>query len=318
MKAIIMDAHGNLSLQKTKREELGAHDVCVRVHAVGVNRADLMQRAGRYRAPKGTRADILGLEFAGEIHQVGHKVSQWVSGERVMGLVPGASYAQEIVIHERLLLPIPNGMHFSDAACIPEVFLTAFDALFCQLALERGDRVLVHAIGSGVGDALYQLARVWGIHIIGTTRSAWKIAPYTGLAQGIVVENQSFLPKLTSRVDAVIDFVGGGYLEENLRALQPGGKMLLLGLLGGVQDTCPLGLILVKRLQVMGATLRARRFEEKLALLSQFQKRALPLFTQGILVPTKDKVFAWTEVEAAHHYLSTNQNRGKIILQVEP
>ena len=318
MKAIVMDAHGGLSIQETTREDLGVEDVCVRVCAVGVNRADLMQRAGRYPAPKGTRTDILGLEFAGEVHQVGSKVSQWNIGDRVMGIVPGASYAQEIVIHERLLMPIPNGMSFIEAACIPEVFLTAFDALFCQLELKRGDRVLVHAIGSGVGDALYQLACAWGIHIVGTTRSAWKLEFYTDLAQGIVVENKSFLPLLASNVDAVIDFVGGGYLEENLRALKPRGKMLLLGLLGGVRDTCSLGLILVKRLQVMGATLRSRRFEEKIFLISHFQKRALPLFTQEILVPTMDKVFAWTEVEKAHRYLSENKNRGKIVLQIVP
>ena len=318
MKAIVMDARGGLSIQETQREEIGAYEVCIRVHAVGVNRADLMQRLGKYPAPKGTRSDILGLEFAGEVSQLGAKVENWSIGDRVMGIVPGASYAQEVVIHERLVLSIPEQLSFVEAACLPEVFLTAFDALFCQLESKRGDIVLVHAIGSGVGDALYQLARVWGIDMIGTSRSAWKLEAYEELYQGIVVENKSFQPQLKSNVDAVIDFVGGGYLEENLRSLKRGGKMLLLGLLGGVRDSCSLGLILVKRLQLMGSTLRSRPFEEKVLLLRQFQKQVLPLFVQGKLLPTLDRVFPWEQVEEAHRCLSENRTRGKIVLQVEP
>ena len=178
MQAWIVGKEGNLTLEEVQREELGPYAVRVKICAVGVNRADLMQRAGKYPAPKGVRSDILGLECAGVILELGSKVYEWSSGDRVMAIVAGAAYAQEIVIDSRLLLSIPDGMDYLEAAAIPESFLTAFDALFMQLKCRRGESLLMHAIGSGLGDAVYQLCQVWGIDIIGTARSPWKLEAY--------------------------------------------------------------------------------------------------------------------------------------------
>ena len=315
MRAWIVGKGGVLTLEEVERERLGSHDVRVKVTAVGVNRADLMQRNGKYPAPRGTRTDILGLEFAGEIIELGTKVWKWSVGDRVMAIITGASYAQEVVIDARLLMSIPNGMDDVQAASIPESFLTAFDALFMQLKCRRGERVLMHAIGSGLGDAVYQLCRIWGIELVGTTRSAWKLEAYPELVQGIIVRKGDFLAQLEGKVDAVVDVVGGAYLEQNIRALHAHGRMLVLGLLGGVSASCSLGLILVKNIEIKGRTLRNRSFEEKLLLVKECTKTLIPLFAKKALCGCVDKVFSFEDVEEAHQYLKDNKNRGKVILK---
>ena len=317
MKAIVVQEGGRLSIVETNGPIVAREQIKIRVHACGVNRADIMQRKGFYPAPKGTRNDILGLEFAGVVEACGEKTSMWKVGDRVMGIVSGEAYAEYVVLHERLLLPIPKGLSMEEAACIPEAFCTAYDGLFQQLQLQTGDRVLIHAIGSGVGDAAYQLAKHRGIHIVGTTRSAWKRERYPDLETGIVVHDGDFISQLAGKVDGIIDFVGRGYLKQNIKALRPQGTLLILGLLGGVQDECPLGLLLVKRLKIMGSTLRSRPFEEKLLLMTEFQKRALPLFEQSILRVTLDSIFSWEEVEKAHTYMQENANVGKVVLKIK-
>ena len=317
MKAILVQKDGTLLFDEIDVPKPGKEEVLVRVQACGVNRADLMQKKGLYPAPKGTRSDILGLEFAGEIVERGTEVSsRWSIGDAVMGIVSGCAYAQYLVIHHRLLLPVPKQMSMEEAVCIPEVFLTAYDAMMMQMNLSRGDRLLVHAIGSGVGDAAYQLATTWGIAIIGTTRTSWKLEPYMKLEQGIVVSDGDFASQMHKKVDAVLDFVGGAYLEQNLKALSPKGQLLILGLLGGVQAQIPLGLLLVKRLNVLGSTLRARSIEEKIVLIESFAKRVLPDFENGLLSPTLDRMFSWEEVDEAHRYMEENLNRGKIVLRI--
>jgi NADPH2:quinone reductase len=316
MKAIIVGDGGVLSIEETATPKPQRNEILIRVEACGVNRADLMQRMGRYPAPPGTRNDILGLEFAGRVVGMGEDCTKWKHGDAVMGIISGAAYAQYVVLHERLLLPIPKLMSMEEGVCIPEAFLTAYDALMLQLQLKRGDRVLVHAIGSGVGDAAYQLAHCRGISVVGTTRSAWKLEPYMDLEEGIVVEDGVFASKMSHKVDAVLDFVGKGYLAQNLKVLRPGGSLLLLGLLGGIVDEIPLGLLLVKRLRVWGSTLRSRRFEEKVSLNEMFTKHALPDFERGVIQPTLDRIFSWRDVEEAHRYMQENINRGKIVLRV--
>ena len=317
MKAIVVQNDGTLLFDEIDVPNMGKNEVLVRVEACGVNRADLMQKNGSYPAPKGIRDDLLGLEFAGSIVGCGSEVSsKWSIGDSVMGIVPGCAYAQFVVIHHRLLLPVPKQMSMEEAACIPEVFLTAYDAMVLQLKLSRGDRLLVHAIGSGVGDAAYQLATTWGISIVGTTRTYWKLEPYMKLEQGIVVSDAGFFSQINHKVDAVLDFVGGGYLEQNIKVLRTGGQILILGLLGGVQAQIPLGLLLVKRLKVFGSTLRSRTLEDKIVLIDSFSKRVLPDFEKGLLHPTLDRMFSWEDVEEAHRYMEENLNRGKVVLRV--
>ena len=317
MKAIITKEYGTLHIAEIEMPKLGKGEVLVRVEACGVNRADLMQKKGLYPAPKGYRNDILGMEFAGRVVERGAGASLWEINTAVMGIVAGEAYAQFVVIHERLLLPIPDSMSMEEAVCIPEAFLTAYDALFLQIEMERGDRLLLHAIGSGVGDAAYQLALSRGISVVATTRTAWKLEPYMKLEQGIVVEAGDFASRITGQVDAVLDFVGGAYFEQNMRVLRPQGTLLLLGLMGGREAQIPLGLLLVKRLRLLGSTLRSRRFEEKVVLVDSFRKSALPDFAAGILHPTLDRIFLWSDVEEAHRYMEENCNRGKIVLRVE-
>lgn len=317
MKAIMTKEGGALCIETTDRPTLGKGEVLVRVEACGVNRADLMQKKGVYPAPKGYRNDILGMEFAGRVVEQGEGASLWSIQAAVMGIVAGEAYAQFVVVHERLLLPIPEPLSMEEAVCIPEAFLTAYDALFLQIGMDRGDRLLLHAIGSGVGDAAYQLAVSRGISVVATTRTAWKLEPYMQLEKGIVAQDGDFVSHITGQFDAVLDFVGGAYLEQNMRVLRPQGTLLLLGLMGGREAQIPLGLLLVKRLRLLGSTLRARSFEEKVVLLDSFRKRALPDFTAGLLHPTLDRIFLWSDVEHAHRYMEENLNRGKIVLRVE-
>lgn len=317
LKAILVQNDGALVVDEIDVPDIGKDEILVRVEACGVNRADLMQKKGLYPAPQGTRNDILGLEFAGRIAACGSAVgSRWSIGDAVMGILPGCAYAQFVVIHHRLLLPVPKQMSMEEAACIPEVFLTAYDAMIKQLQLSRGDRLLVHAIGSGVGDAIYQLATTWGVSIWGTTRTFWKLEPYMKLEQGICVSDGDFASKMSGKVDAIVDFVGGSYLQQNIRVLRTGGQLLILGLLGGAQAQIPLGQILVKRLKVFGSTLRARSLEDKIALMESFSKRVLPDFERGLLHPTLDRMFSWEDVDEAHRYMEENVNRGKVVLRV--
>lgn len=317
VKAILVQNDGTLFFDTIDVPRLGKEDVLVRVEACGVNRADLMQKKGLYPAPKGIRSDILGLEFAGRIVDCGAEVSsKWNIGDAVMGIVPGCAYSQFVVIHHRLLLPVPKQMSMEEAACIPEVFLTAYDALFMKLHLSRGDKLLVHAIGSGVGDAAYQLATTWGIPIWGTTRTSWKLEPYMKLEKGIVVKDGDFASQVRHDFDAVLDFVGGAYLNQNLQVLRIGGQVLILGLLGGAKTQISLGMVLVKRIKLFGSTLRSRSFEEKIVLIDSFTKRVLPDFEKGYLHPTLDRMFSWEDVDEAHRYMEENLNRGKVVLRV--
>jgi NADPH:quinone reductase len=319
MRAVICCGTGGpdvMELRDAAPPELGPEGLRVRVAAVGLNRADLLQRRGLYPPPAGV-TDILGLEFAGEIVELGGSVQGWKRGDRCMGLVSGGAYAEEVVLHCREALPIPGGMSWTDAAAIPEAFMTAYDALAIQLGIRMGDRLLIHAVGSGVGNAALQLALSTGARPMGTTRSKWKLdrALGEGLAEGAVAEEGRFLEKLVNRPDKIVDFVGAAYLEQNLQALRPGGKLLIVGLLGGRKAAIDLGLVLAKRLDVRGTVLRSRPLEEKIGLAQSFGKHALPLFQSGRLRPTVDRCFPMAEAAEAHRHMEASSNYGKIVLR---
>jgi len=291
----------------------------VAVQGIGVNRADILQRKGLYPPPKQARAEILGLEYAGEIVEVGPDVTRWKVGDRVMGIVAGGAYAEQVVVHAMEAMPIPSNLDSVLAAAIPEAFLTAYDALFLQANVQMGDRVLIHAIGSGVGNAGMQLCQVMGATVVGTSRTQDKVqqALQAGLNEGIWVRDGKFSEKLTAPVDRIMDFVGATYWDENISALRVGGEMIVVGLLGGRKVEVDLGALLRKRLQIRGTVLRSRSLDEKIQLAQKFTNQVLPLFEQGKLTPSVDVVFPLQEVAKAHVFMESNKSFGKIILRLE-
>ena len=309
-----------LEVVDVRVREPGPGEVLVEVAAAGVNRADLLQRKGHYPAPEGYPQDIPGLEYAGTVLATGLGVTRVRSGERVMGITAGGAMCTHVVVHEREVMHVPLTISLTDAAAIPEVFLTAYDALFEQGGLAMGERVLVHAVGSGVGVAALQLAQHAGAHVIGTSRTEKKIERCArfGLEDGIVVEEGKFADKVLQKaragVDLVLDTVGGGYVEENLKALAQQGRIVVVGLLGGREAPVPFGTLLSKRATLKGTVLRSRPLEEKARLAQQFAKQVVPLFATGKLRAVVDEVMPMTAVREAHARMERNETFGKLVL----
>jgi NADPH2:quinone reductase len=303
-----------------------ADRVLVRVAAAGLNRADLLQKRGRYPAPPGAPADIPGLEFAGTVEEVGEEVRAWRAGQRVFGITAGGAQAEFVVVPENHLVEIPPGLDFAAAAAVPEVFITAHDALFARARLRPGERVLVHAAGSGVGTAAAQLARAAGAGAVyGTARTPEKIerAREFGLDEGVVVggDPQAFAEAVRgwtrgAGVNVVLDLVGASYLAANLDALAPRGRMVLVGTLGG--STAPLDFraVMSKRLTVVGTVLRARSAEEKARAVRRFATGVVPLLARGLLRPVLDSSYPLDEAPAAYARLESDATFGKVILRM--
>jgi NADPH:quinone reductase len=315
-----------LSLGEIEVGDPGPGQVLVEVAAAGLNRADILQRRGLYPAPPGVVADVPGLEYAGTVAAVGQGVSLAAPGDRVMGIVAGGAMATHLVVHERELIPVPRGVSLDHAAAIPEAFLTAYDALG-QARAELGDWVMIHAVGSGVGTAAVQLARLAGLHTIGTSRSSKKLGrcvelgvdhpvlvPGSGDSAGRFADDVLAHTGGTG-VQIILDTVGAAYFEQNLRALATGGRMVLIGLLGGATAQAPLGLLLHKRCTIIGTVLRSRALEEKAVLARRFGQRIVPLFTTGALGPVLDTVMPMADIAAAHQRMEQDQTFGKIVLR---
>jgi len=324
MKAVIITRPGGadvLEIQQRPKPEPGVGQIRVRVRASALNRADLMQREGNYPVPPGVSADISGMEYAGEVDSLGPLATLWKAGDRVMGIIGGAGHAEFLCVHEREAMPVPKGMSLEDAAAIPEVFLTAYDALFNRLALRAGETLLIHAVGSGVGTAALQIARAAGATVVGTARSADKLerARKLGLDVGIDASRGDWAAQVEAaigaqRVHAVVDLVGGNYLEGNMRVLALRGRIVVVGLTGGASAPLNLGVLLVKRLAIVGTTLRGRPLEEKIAVARDLSEHILPLFDAGRLKPVVDRVFPFEEIRAAHKLMESNETFGKIVL----
>ena len=325
MRAAIITKPGGpevLEIQEIETPEPSGEQVLVRVRAAGLNRADLSQRAGFYPAPPGSPEKIPGLEFAGEVAAVGPLVRTWRPGQRVMGIVGGGGQAQYLVVHEGLLMEIPESLEFVQAAAIPEVFLTAHDALFTQAGLKLGERVLIHAAGSGVGTAAIQLARSVGATVYGTSRTPSKLEQAKPLGLDVGLSDQNFAAEINqltngAGVHVVIDFIGATYMQQNLEALGTWGRMVFLSTLGGGQANVNLGLMMMKRIQLRGCTMRTRSLEEKLTMTRLFATQALPLFARGELQPIVERVYPLDEIVAAHIAMGENKNFGKLILGMD-
>jgi putative PIG3 family NAD(P)H quinone oxidoreductase len=322
MRAVIYTGAGGpevIGIGEVPKPEVRPGHIRVRVHAAGVNRADLIQRRGQYAAPAGWPADIPGLEYAGEVEAV-RGPSPWKVGDRVMGLVGGGAQAELVAVPHDEALAIPDGLSYAEAAGIPEVFLTAFDALVTRGRLAAGERVLIHAIGSGVGTAAAQVARHLGATVLGTSRSAEKLARALvyGLDHGIDTSRASFREAVGEPVDVVLDVLGGPAFADNLAVLAPRGRLVLLGFLAGSRTTADLGPILRNRLEVIGTVMRTRGPEERAALVRAFAERMLPLFDQRIehatpLRPVLERTYPMTELAEAHRALERNETFGKVV-----
>jgi len=325
MKAVIITRPGGpevLEIQERPKPEPGVGQIRVRVRASALNRADLMQREGNYPVPPGVPADMPGMEYAGEVDAIGPSATLWKNGDRVMGIIGGAGHAEYLCVNEREAIPVPKALSWEDAAAIPEVFLTAYDALFARLALRTGETVLIHAVGSGVGTAAVQIARVAGARVVGTARSPDKLerAKKLGLDVAIDASRGDWVAQVeaaigAARVHAVVDLVGGNYFEGNLRVLALRGRIVVVGLTAGANTPFNLGALLQKRLTVVGTMLRSRDPEEKIALARDFSERVVPLFDAGELKPVVDRVFSFDEIRAAHELMKSNATFGKLVLR---
>jgi NADPH:quinone reductase len=301
----------------------GTGQVLVGVRASALNRADILQRRGLYPAPAGFPPDIPGMEFAGEVSKVGANVTTWKRGDRVFGITGGGAQAEYVLTPANHLAKIPANLEWPRAAAVPEVFITAYDALFTQADLRNGETLMVHAAGSGVGTAAIQLAVEAGAKVFGTSRSFEKLvrASDYGLSGGIVVKDdpsvvvESVMNSTNGHgADVILDLVGARYLEANLKSLAVKGRMMLVGTTSGNQATLDFSLVLSKRLTLRGTVLRARSSEEKAAATQAFARDVVPLLADGKVKPVIDRVYHLSEVRDAHRRMESNENFGKIVL----
>jgi putative PIG3 family NAD(P)H quinone oxidoreductase len=298
------------------------NEILVKVEATALNRADILQREGKYPPPKGA-SPIMGLELAGSVVELGESVEKWNVGDRIFGLLPGGGYAEYALIHQDMALPVPEGMSTVEAAAIPEVFLTAFQALQWLGKLKENETVLIHAGASGVGTAAIQLAKQMGAKILVTASEPKHNACLKlGADRAIDYKNGPFKDKILDAtdgagVDVIIDFIAGPYFNQNISCLKQDGRLVILATLGGGKtDECDLRKILVKRLTIMGSTLRSRDRDYQIKLTKEFADFALTRFKNGTLKPVIDKVFTWNKVVDAHKYMEANKNIGKIVLKI--
>lgn len=326
MRALILPS---LDIEERPDPVPGPGEILVRVRAAGLNRADLIQRAGKYPAPAGWPADIPGLEYAGEVAEIGDGVTYWAAGDRVMGLVGGGGQAEYVVVRQQEALAIPDGMAFSDAAALPEVFLTAWDALVRQGRARAGERVLFHAVGGGVGTAAVQLAGLLGLTLIGTSRTPDKLerCRALGLDAGVLTPPSSrreeagqasrddWVEQVGGPVQVIVDTLGADFFEANLSLLDLRGRLVVLGTLTGAHaGTIDLGRVLRQRLTIVGTAMRSRGPQERAELVEQFTTEILPHVATGVLRPVVERVFPWDEAAAAYAMLASNTAFGKIVL----
>ncbi len=317
MRAIIYTAPGGpevIQLREVPTPEPGPGQVRVRVRAAGLNRADIHQRRGNYPAPPGWPADIPGLEYAGEVEALGPGATRWRLGDRVMGLVGGGAHAEAVVVHQDEVLAIPQALSFTEAAAIPEAFLTAWDALVTRGRLQPGERVLIHAVGSGVGTAASQIAKRIGATVLGTSRQRAKLerAREYGLDVGIDTSAGSFRDAVGEPVNVIIDVLGGPALADNLAVLAPRGRLVLLGFLQGNRTEVSLEPVLRKRLEIIGSVMRTRLLAERIPLVAQFAARVLPDFPP--LRPVVGATFPMTALADAHRAMERDESFGKTVL----
>lgn len=328
MKAVVITRFGGpevLEIRDVPKPEPAPEEILVHVRSSALNRADLLQRLGRYAAPPGAPQNIPGLEFAGEVAELGANARRWRQGDRVMGIVGGGAHAEFLTTHQDAVAAVPANLEWSNAGAVPEVFITAHDALR-QAGFKAGENVLVHAVGSGVGLAATQLVKALGGRACGTSRTPDKIerAKPFGLESGYAVPEPSALTGLAAFAekvtgggfDVVLDLNGGPYFAASLQAMAPGGRLILIGAVAGGKAEVELYQILGKRLHIIGTILRGRSLTEKIAITHAFAGEVVPLLAQGAVQPVIDSVFSLEQIQDAHRRLESNETFGKVVLTI--
>ncbi len=324
MRAVVLSAYGGpevLEVVEVPDPVPGPEEVVVAVAATALNRADLLQRRGFYPGPPMDH-EIPGMELAGVVVERGERARAWEVGDHVMGIVGGGAYAERIAVHERQLLRVPTSVSLADAAAIPEVWITAFDALVVQGGLTSGRTALVHAGASGVGTASIQIAKAIGASIV-VTASAGKLdaCRQLGADRAVDYATEDFVAAARevtggAGVDVVLDVIGGDYVDRNVDAVRVGGRIVQVGVMGGGVTPVNVGKLLPKRASLIGTVLRARPLEEKIAITQRFGAEVLPLFDRGVVRPVIDSRFALDDIAAAHERMEANANVGKIVVDV--
>jgi putative PIG3 family NAD(P)H quinone oxidoreductase len=328
MRAVVITRPGPpevLEVLEVPRPSPGPDELLIRVRSSALNRADIMQREGRYPPPPGVPADIPGIEFAGEVAGAGNSVRGWREGDRAFGIVGGGAHAEYLVVHAEAVARLPAGISWPDAGASPEAFITAHDAMVVQARLEAGERVLIHAVGSGVGLAAVQLARMAGAIPYGTSRTADKVrrAREHGLEAGIALGGEVGAIVSASGewsagrgMNVVLDLVGGPYVEPSLAVLALKGRLMLVGTVAGGAAQLDLGRVLRQRLTIRGTVLRSRSLEEKIVATRAFAVDVVPLLERGALHAVVDSRFALADIVAAHRRLESNETFGKVVLEM--
>ncbi|XP_028398466.1 quinone oxidoreductase PIG3-like [Dendronephthya gigantea] len=326
MQAVIHEAGGaeGLRVENVPKPSVQDGHILIRIHYFSINRADILQRKGLYPPPKG-ESDILGLEAAGVIDDISPKCSKnWRKGERVMALLGSGGYAEFVSVNEALVMPVPANLPLSDAAAIPEVWLTAYQLLHLLADVKSGEHVLVHAAGSGVGTAAIQLSKFAGAHALATAGSQKKldVAEKIGAEQTANYKSEDFSEMVLKKtngagVEVILDCIGSSFVDKNLASIAIDGRWILYGLLGGANvEGRFLASLLRKRVSLIATTLRSRSLEYKKQLVEAFSKHALPGFEKGTLKPIVDKIFKITDIQQAHMMMESNMNIGKIVVEV--
>ena len=325
MRALVIQEGGRLVIEDRPVPEPAADQVLVRVHGVGINRADLLQRAGRYPAPPGAPPDIPGLEFAGVVEAAGSAVASPCPGDRVMGIVAGGGQAEYLVTAASHCARVPETLDLVEAGGIPEAFITAHDAMVVQGELMAGQTVLVHAVGSGVGTAALQLAQCLGAGVVGTSRSKDKLdrAVELGLDHPIVAPSgfdpAALAAEITAAagpVEVTVDLVGGPYLGVDVAAAAPRGRIVVVGLIAGRSAELDMGALLAKRLVVRGTVLRSRPSAEKGDATHLFEGQVVPLIARGTIRPVIEAVVPCAEAERAYDMVASDRTFGKVVLDL--
>jgi tumor protein p53-inducible protein 3 len=325
MKAIVFDKPGTeevLTIGEVPSPPLGPEDIRIRVCATAVNRADLLQRQGLYPPPPGA-SPVLGLECAGEVIEVGEAVTGWRIGGRAMALLSGGGYAQQVVVHHGSAMHVPAALSFEEAGALPEVFLTAFLNLFQLGEIKAGGTALVHGGGSGVGTASIILLREAGVGCLVTAGSEDKCRRCRALGADLAINYRTgdFAPQVRDAtggrgVDVVLDSIGGQYLASNLECLATDGRLVVIGLIGGAKAEINLAALLLRRLRVIGSTLRARPVAEKAEIVSGFLRRFGEALQAGRIKPVIDRVLPLEQAAEAHCVVQSSAHFGKVVLRV--